>query len=435
LTQRVSRASTAGVARGAIGDQSDASSRELAKVVGLQHVDARHHLLASAARGGARHLGNAPQHGQDVALAIRMEAVGEHDQECLGLRIDPDCRAGVAGMAVGARREGGREPDRVGRIDVPAQAAQGGTAGRTLRRRHRRDRSGLQHVLAACQHHLGEPGEVFGRGECAGMACHPAHAIGDGILHLAPAQLAALDVGGRDAIPERGRGQERRVAHAERLEDVLGRVHVQRLARDATDQLAQHDEVDIAVDEARAWRRHRLQRRNGIERPLAVRPAARREAGGQSGVMGHHLAHGDGVLAVGAEGRPVGCDRLVETDLAAFDQLHDGDGGRHHLGQRCRVVDGIERRGLHVGHHRALAVGLAQHDAIADAEHDDATDQMPRRDLLVDDAGDLLRGLTCGRCLGRRRGCRRRRCRTGDDRLAEQADKEEGIARTTAPRP
>ena len=332
-------------------------------------------------------------------------------------------------MAVGARREGGREPHRVGRIDVPAQAAQGGAAGRALRRRHRLDGGRLQDVLAAGQHHLRELGEVVGGGEHAGLARDAAHAVGERIVDVAPAQLGALEIRRCDAVLERGRRQEGGVAHAERLEDVLGGVDVERLARDAPHELTQHDEIDVAVVEARARRPLRLQRHDGVERALVVGPSSRRDAGRQAAIMRHELAHGDGALAVGREGRPVGGDRLVEIDLALLDELHDGHRRRHHLGERGGIVDRVERGRLDVGRHRALAVGLAQHDAVIDAQHDHAAHQVAGRDLLVDDGADRLRRLA-GRHGSRRRGGRRRRScrRAGDGGLADQADDEKAAA-------
>ena len=113
------------IARRAVGYEPDPASRQLAKAIGFEHVDARQHVSLLAARRRPRNLGDPPQHRQDVALAAGMQPVGEHDQEGFGLGIDPDRRAGIAGVAVGARREGGREPHGVGQIDVPAQTAQG----------------------------------------------------------------------------------------------------------------------------------------------------------------------------------------------------------------------------------------------------------------------------------------------------------------------
>ena len=107
------------------------------------------HQLADGPRRGAGDSGNTPQHLQIVALAVGMQAVREHDQEAPARRIDPDRRAGITGVSIGLRRERRRQPHGIGRIDIPAEAAQGRSAGRALRLRHSRDRARLQHALAA----------------------------------------------------------------------------------------------------------------------------------------------------------------------------------------------------------------------------------------------------------------------------------------------
>ena len=223
----------------------------------------------------------------------------------------------------------------------------------------------------------------------------------------------------------RRRRPEGGVAHAERLEDVLGGVGVERLARDPPHDLAQHDEIDIAIDEAGAGRRQRLQRHDGIERTLGARPGARRDAGRQGGIVRQELADGDVALAVGGEGRPVGGSRPVEIDLAALHQLHDRHRRRHHLGERGGVVDRVDRGGLHRGHHGAVAVGLAHDDAIADAQHDHGAGHVSGGNLVAHDGADGVGGLAGRSGQGRRGGGRRRRRRAGDGDLADQADKEE----------
>jgi hypothetical protein len=154
--------------------------------------------------------------------------------------------------------------------------------------------------------------------------------------------------------------------------------------------------------------------------------------------MGHELADRDGALAVGREGGPVGGGRLVEIDLALLDELLDGHRGRHHLGERGGIVDRVERGRLDVGRHRALAVGLAQHDPVIDAQHDHAAHQVAGRDLLVDDGADRLRRLAGrhGSRPGGRSGRRRRRCRRASDGgLADQADDEQTQQVSVSPEP
>ena len=434
LAQHIGRAPARRVERRAVGDQPDPPAGELAEAIGFEHVDPRHHAGLRAARRGANDGRDAIHHLQVVALAGGMQAVGQRDHEALGRGIDPDRGAGIAGMAIGLRREGRRHPDRIGRVDVPAQTPQGRAAGRALRRRHGRNRLRRQHALAAAQHHLRELREIVGRGEGTGVARDAAHLVGDGILHLAPTQFAILDIGRRDAVALRRWWPEAGVAHAQRLEDVLGGIGLERLAGHQPHDVAQHDEVDVAVDEARAGRRQRLHRGNGVERALGARPATRRDAGRQGGIVRHELAHGDAALAVGGEGRPVGRRRLVERDLAALDQLQDRHRRRHHLGEGGRVIDRVEGGRLYRRHDRAIAIGLAQDDAVVDSHHDDGAGNFSGRDLLAHDVGDGI-----GRLAGRRRRRwsgrgRRGRRRAGNGELADQGNGEETQDLNASPR-
>src|SRR3989442_15333619 len=61
----------------------------------------------------------------------------------------------------------------------------------------------------------------------------------------------------RDARPERLGRKKHRLFHPERLEDVPRRVPIDPLAAHALDDVAQEEEVDVAVDEPLAWPRQR----------------------------------------------------------------------------------------------------------------------------------------------------------------------------------
>ena len=118
--------------------------------------------------------------------------------------------------------------------------------------------------------------------------------------------------------------------------------------------------------------------------------------------MHEELAHGDGTFVVLRKGREVADDGCVELEFAAFDELHDGGGGRDDLGQRSRVIDCVLADGLGGRREGALTVSLAVDFAVAfEPEHT---------------AGNLFRGdgLGDGRIHGRqffrfeRCGCDRR---------------------------
>ncbi len=151
---------------------------------------------------GHRRRGLGPQRF-DIALAVGMQTGGENDHKRLGAGIDPHGGAGIAGVPEGTFRESGVEDPAVRRADVPAEAALGGDAREGLGLGHGRDRPGTENTfaltLAAMDEHLGQEGQVVGRGKDAGMTGHPAHAMRSGIRHLPPAQPVPLVVGGRDA--------------------------------------------------------------------------------------------------------------------------------------------------------------------------------------------------------------------------------------------
>ena len=200
--------------------------------------------------------------------------------------------------------------------------------------------------LAAIDEHLGQEGQVVGRGKDAGITGHAAHAIRGGIGHHAPAQPAPLVVGGGDAgFQGRGR-QKRRVLHAQGLEDLTFAENVQRHVGDPVHDLAQGDEIDVAVIELRPRRADRVILGNGLHGPVVIRPVGPgSHPGAQTGGVGHELPDGDPALAVGGEGRPIGGRGFVEVDEAAIHQDHDGGGGGHDLGQGGEIEDGVRLHG------------------------------------------------------------------------------------------
>ena len=72
--------------------------------------------------------------------------------------------------------------------------------------------------------------------------------------------------------------------------------------------------------------------------------------------MGEELADGDRVFALGGEGREGAGDGSVEAEVAAFDELHDGGGGRDHFGEGGGVVNRVEGERLGGGRGGTLAV-------------------------------------------------------------------------------
>ncbi len=193
------------------------------------------------------------------------------------------------------------------------------------------------------------------------------------------------------------------VAHAERAEQMVAQIGVEPLAAGGFHRLA--DEIDIgAVLPAGAGIGHdrRLQRivlagGDGGQAGLVqiLHHVAVPHVVGEAGGMGHQMAQGDrllrrpkfwlalGVKAIqhsrrGEIGQHL-ADRLVERELALFDQLHAG-GRRDRLGHRGDPEHAV------LGHRIVLGVALGQ---IALAERA-LVDHVFRRRRDRDHAGDFL---------------------------------------------
>ena len=317
-----------------------------------------------------------------------MQTGGENDHKRLGAGIDPHGGAGITGVPEGTFGKRGVKDPAVGRPDVPAEAALGGNAREALGGGHGCDRLGAENPfalnLAAIDEHLGQEGQVVGRGKDAGITGYPAHAVGGGIGHYAPAQTAPLIVGGGDAGFQGRRRQERRVLHAQGLEDLTFAEDVQRHVGDPVHDLAQGNEIDVAVIKLRPRSPDRLILGNGLHGPVVIRPGGPgSHPGAQTGRVGHELADGNPPLAVGGKGGPIFGRGFVEVDEATIHQHHDRGGGGHDLGERGEVEDGVRLHGQGAGGQGAQAEGLAVHGLAPVAHQDDGPGDVPGGDLLL----------------------------------------------------
>ncbi len=253
------------------------------------------------------------------------------------------------------------------------------------------------------------------------MSGDAAHAPRRGVVHDASQHRAVFVIlGRRDARgPLCGR-QEAGVVHAERREDVLGGVVIQRHAGDFFDEEPERLEVNVAVEEARAWRIGRLLLHGPGEGCVATLPwLLQIEIGAKAGVMGEQLADGDVFLAVLREVRKVGGDGIVQPELSLLNQLHDRGRGGDALGERGDVEDRIDGHGFAGGLERPRAEGLAVDDAAVVADEYDSTGDEAAGDRLLHDRVDRGEG-AWGRFL-----CVMRRC-LGCCRNAEQERDESG---------
>ena len=109
------------------------------------------------------------------------------------------------------------------------------------------------------------------------------------------------------------------MGHPERSEDVSRGVDVERFPRDPLDQFAEHDVIDVAVDEAGTGRR--LWRHNSGQLIGCLFPFLRRfqiEVRRETGIVSQQLPNADIVLPVLRKVRNVLGDGIIQPDLAEF---------------------------------------------------------------------------------------------------------------------
>ncbi len=315
------------------------------------------------AEGGRHDGGDLRAQRRDGRPLLRVHAVGQKDDKAARQRIDPHRRAREAGVTERAERIQFAAVAGVGRIDVPAEAAQRGLDGRRLGFGELADRERacpLPSVRepAEVEDHRGEARQVRGGGKHAGVAGDAAHVASGRIVHDAAQQPAVDDFGRRDPRRPFRRRIEGGVLHAERQEDLLARELIQRASGDDADNLAQQDEVDVGVYEALAGLGHRLVDERLPDAGFIARPGGLEiEVGPEARKMSQQVPHGD-VAPASLETRQIVCDSIVQAHLALLEQLHQRSGGGDHFGERRCVEDRIGGHRLALRHQRAAAVSF-----------------------------------------------------------------------------
>src|SRR5262249_41862464 len=106
---------------------------------------------------------------------------------------------------------------------------------------------------AAGQEHLAEARELRSRSEQGRVRGHAAQRERVLVVHFAAQDATAPRVvlGGRDAGQQLRAGPEARVLEPQRLEDPGTREDLERLARDALEDLAEEDDAEVAVERLR----------------------------------------------------------------------------------------------------------------------------------------------------------------------------------------
>ena len=257
--------------------------------------------------------------------------------------------------------------------------------------------------MAATEDHAAEAREIVCRGKKSRVAGDAIHEAGRGIVDDTAQHLAVGEFGGSDAREFSGGRQETGIDHLKWLKDFLHGVAIESQTAHDPHEFAEDNEVDVAVDEgAPGGAAEFFLAGEGDAGFVAGPDGVGVDVRTQARVMHQKLPNRDGTFVVLRKGREVADDGCVELEFAAFDELHDGGGGRDDLGQRSRVIDCVLADGLGGRREGALTVSLAVDFAVAfEPEHT---------------AGNLFRGdgLGDGRIHGRqffrfeRCGCDRR---------------------------
>ena len=156
--------------------------------------------------------------------------------------------------------------------------------------------------------------------EEAGVSGDAAHAPRRRIVHDAaqrrrvgtlarPRILIGAALGRRDARQQRLRRQEAGLRHAERPEHARLQVRIERLPGDARDDVAEQEEVDVAVDERLAGRRRRHFVFRQLDRGVVAGPRMQIDVGPQPRDVRQQVADRDAAFSVALESRDVARDR------------------------------------------------------------------------------------------------------------------------------
>ena len=353
--------------------------------------------------------------------------------------IDPDRRAREAGVAERADREHFATRRRIGRIDVPPEAAHVRLARRRRRRRHPRDRERRQHAafvrvappLSHMRANFARSAAVLNTPACpatppmrraVGSCTTPRSIVMPGPSHGQPKAVHGCVGAMRGSQCSRRR--EHRLAHVERREDAFAHEIGERPPAHPRDDFAEQKEVDVAVDKPAARRigQHFFARQ--LNRLVGARPLRPQiQIRPKPGHVRQQVANRDAVLAVFGEFRNERRDRIGQADTALFHQHHHRRRRGDHLGHRRQIEDCVERHRLERGLERAVAVRLPEHDRVVTADQDDGARHLMRSDGL---GHHCRRSVKAGqrRCTDRGRAARRfphRRQTTPRSRPQERA--------------
>ena len=299
LEQQLEGRAAGGIDAGVIGDHPDVFAHQGGETRGGQDLNprpdpvrarrwrqnpvisgrGRRPLTAAPAAPWARLRPRPPRSwpaGFDIAVAVGMQAGGENDHKRLGARDRSRWRCRYSRCARRNRGERGVEDSAVRRAGCPSRGRAGGAARQALRFGHGGDRLGIEKTLAlTLRRHRrasgpGGPGRRPWKRRRHDRPPRPCDRRWGRTPR--PSAAAPLVVGGRDAGFRTGRGHKRGVLHPQGPEDFAFAEDVQRHMRDPVHDLAQGDEIDVAVAELGPRGIDRMVPGNGRHRAVVIRP-------------------------------------------------------------------------------------------------------------------------------------------------------------------
>ena len=287
-----------------------------------------------------------------IVVARRMHPVGQqHDVEIL-LGIDPQRRAGEAGVADRARRQA-RAARRCRQHRVPAERARAAGHGRLPHEPRKRVRPRERRVRRAVPSSTARA-NCADRGRRAEQSRVPARRRAPSSSRRGPLPAAAVRAtdpvrsarSARDGARRTDRSRSHAPAGRIRTADSsgLGRRSPRPAAKPTSSQdEAEQDESEVAVDRLRARRVLERQRADrAFELGAAVMIAEEGQVRGQPGRVFEQIGDGDG-LAIGPAPRRAGARRTRSSSASAarLDRAHHQRRRGDHLGQRGEVVDRV----------------------------------------------------------------------------------------------
>ena len=238
---------------------------------------------------------------------------------------------------------------------------------------------------AAAEHRVAVDRQIRGRREQPRMPGDAAQQRRPRIVHLAAQPLAVALLGGRRPLAQHLAGACTSVSFMPSGWKMFAAANsATSYPRDAAHDLAEHQEVDVGVDELRRPAPAAASGRRFAPTPSRRRPrspsagcreSARSGASSRCSIVISSLPFWPNSGMYSATG-------FAQPHLAALDEDHDARGRGDRLGERRHVEHRVDGHRLVVRLDLPLAVGLQQADAARAADGDDAPGQLLRLDVL-----------------------------------------------------